>query len=349
MTRIKLALLGLVAGIAAGPAVSATGGTCDRACLQGMMTDYMAALAAHDASRLPVAKDVRYTENGSELVLGREGLWVTFNKAEPYRHDVVDPSTGGIASYFAIVENKLIPFNDLLAVRLKVKDGKITEVETVVNRHARSAGNMLTLAPSWGKEMEQIEPPATRLTREQLIQATIGYLRAIAFHDGKAAPFAKSCIRLENGNITAIGKDDVSPVPIGSGPPVSTDPIPGMGKQAPPPKLMGLGCDEQLDYMAYSFITGYRDHRFPVIDVERQKVYAVFDFMRRGDVEAWSYNGNTYPMPEGMRYPNEILNTEIFKFSGGKLTRVEAVFTGPQAYKRGTGWPGGGAEQSQPH
>ena len=100
--------------------------------------------------------------------------------------------------------------------------------------------------------------------------------------------------------------------------------------------------------MAYSFITGYRDARFPIVDVERQKVYAVFDFMRRGDVEAWSWNGNTYPMPEAMRYPNEILNTEIFKFSNGKLTRVEAVFTGPQAYKRGTGWPGGSKEQSRP-
>jgi len=333
----------------ASAAYAASGADCDRACLQGMMTTYMSALAAHDPSRLPVASTVRYTENGSELKLGGEGLWATFNKAEPYRHDVVDPETGGIASYFTIVENKLLPFHDLLAVRLKVRNRRITEIETVVNRHARAAGNMLTLKPSWMEEMERIEAPATRLTREQLIEATIGYMRAIAFHDGKAAPFAKSCIRLENGNITAIGKDDVSPVPIGSGPPVSTDTIPGLPPQAPPPKLMGLGCDEQLDYMAYSFITGFRDAHFPVIDVERQKVYAVFDFMRRGNVEAWTWNGNTYPMPEAMRYPNEILNTEIFKFSGGKLTRVEAVFTGPQAYKRGTGWPGGGKEESLPY
>ena len=90
-----------------------------------------AALAAHDPSRLPLAKNVRYTENGAELTLGNEGLWATFNKAEPYRHDVVDPDTGGIASYFTIVENKLIPFHDLLAVRLKVRNRQITEIETI--------------------------------------------------------------------------------------------------------------------------------------------------------------------------------------------------------------------------
>ena len=30
-------------------------------------------------------------------------------------------------------------------------------------------------------------------------------------------------------------------------------------------------------------------------------------------------------------------------------TRVEAVFEGPQAYKRGTGWPGGTPSESRPN
>lgn len=41
-----------------------------------------------------------------------------------------------------------------------------------------------------------------------------------------------------------------------------------------------------------------------------------------------------------MRYPNEMLNSEAWKFADGKITRIEAVFTGPQAYRLGTGWGG---------
>jgi len=49
-----------------------------------------------------------------------------------------------------------------------------------------------------------------------------------------------------------------------------------------------------------------------------------------------------------MRYPNGILNTEIVKFRNGQISRVEAVFTGPQAYLRGTGWPGGSTLVQRP-
>jgi len=339
--RIGKLALGVAVWVV-GNTVASAAPACDRACLKGHMDAYMAALAKHDPAGLPLAKNVRFTENGAEIPIGTGGLWITFNRPLTYRHDVIEPATGGIASYFAIVENKVMPFNDLLLVRLKLARGRITEVETVVNRHTRTVDNMETISPSWLQDMEAIEPPETRLTRAQLIEASLGYMRSIAFHDGKLAPYAKSCMRLENGNITAIGADDVYPVKTKGQPPISTDTVPGYPAPAPPPKLMGVGCgDEQLGTTAYSFITGFHDARFPIVDVERQKVYSTFDFARRGDVETWTYEGSTYPMWEAMRYPNEILNTEIFKFRNGQISRVEAVFTGPQAYLRGTGWPGG--------
>ena len=165
--------------------------------------------------------------------------------------------------------------------------------------------------------------------------------RSVAFHDSHLAPYAESCIRLENGNVTAIGPNDTPPVPIG---PQPTE-VPG---EAPRPNMLGIGCGKQLDYGEYSFITGYEDAHFPIIDVKRQLVFATFDFMRRGNVESWNYEGHRFAMPEGMREPNEILNTEIFKFVDGKISRVEAVFEGPQTYKRGTGWPGGTKAESRP-
>jgi hypothetical protein len=314
---------------------------CDEACLKGFMDRYLQALTKHDPASLPMGSQYRFTENGAQLALGSEGLWATFNSLGSYRHDVFDPASGGVASYLSITENHEIPFSDLLAVRLKVVDGRITEVETVVDRHARGAANLPPQDPSWMQIMERVEPASTRISRDALAKGALGYLRSVAFHDGGLAPYAESCIRLENGNVTAMGPHDTPPVPLG--PPPTT--VPG---EPPRPNLMGIGCGKQLGYLAYSFITGYEDARFPIIDVQRQLVFAVFDFMRRGDVESWSYQGQHFAMPEAMRYPNEILNTEIFKFVNGKIARVEAVFEGPQAYKRGTGWPGGTPAESRP-
>lgn len=306
------------------------------------MDGYLQALAKHDASSLPLAAHYRYTENGADLELGHEALWVTFNSYGPYRHDVFDPSTGGVATFVNLTENHEIPFPDLLMVRLKIVNHRITQIETVVDRHARSAWNMPPKDPSWMQIMEREEPVATRLSREQLKKGALGYMRSIAFHDSRLAPYAESCIRLENGNVTAIGPHDTPPVPIGRQP---TD-VAGEAKR---PNMLGIGCGKQLDYMEYSFITGYEDAHFPIVDEKRQLVFATFDFMRRGNVESWTYQGNRFAMPEPMREPNEILNTEVFKFVDGKISRVEAVFEGPQAYKRGTGWPGGTRPESRPN
>jgi len=313
---------------------------CDETCLKGFIDQYLQALARHDASSLPLAKNYRYTENGAQLDLGTEALWVTFNSYGPYRHDVYDPSTGGAATYVSLTENHEIPFSDLLAVRLKIAHRRITEIETVVNRHARTALNLPPKDPGWMQVMEREEPPATRISRQALQAGALGYMRAIAFHDAKLAPFAESCIRLENGNITALGPDDAAPVPIAKPPAEAAG-------EAPRPNMLGIGCAKPIEYLQLSFITGYEDARFPIIDEKRQLVFAIFDFMRRGNVESWSYQGHKFAMLEPMRYPNEVLNTEIFKFIDGKISRVEAVFTGPQAYKRGTGWPGGTKAESR--
>jgi hypothetical protein len=51
---------------------------CDRACLQGFIDQYPQALLAHDPYRLPVTKDVKFTENTVRLRVG-DGLWNTLS------------------------------------------------------------------------------------------------------------------------------------------------------------------------------------------------------------------------------------------------------------------------------
>jgi hypothetical protein len=173
-----------------------------------------------------------------------------------------------------------------------------------------------------------------RLTRAQLIKGTIGYLRAVAFANGKLAPFAESCIRLENGGVMSLGPHDKPPVPFR---PLTRDDDWAAAVRA----SMGMGCADQLDTRVYAFINEYDNARFPIVDVKRQIVWGVFDFRRRGTVKTVTMpNGKTYPMMPSTQWPNEVLNTEAWKFRDGKITRVEAVFLGNRAYKQGTGWKG---------
>jgi hypothetical protein len=309
-------------GLAAAPHTD-----CDQACLKSMMDGYLQALQRHDPSGLPLAPNVRFTENGVAIALG-EALWVTISDLGHYRHDFFDTANGGVASYVTMRENGTPGY---LMVRLKVAARRLTQIETVVNRDAAPSLTQPAYEPLW----DQIEPKAQRLTRSQLIAGTIGYLRAVALMKGELAPFGESCIRLENGMVMALGPHDRPPVPLR---PLAHDDDWAAAVRA----SLGMGCAQQINTGVYAFITEYDNARFPIVDVERQIVFAVFDFRRRGTVKSVTMpNGRTYPMMPSTQWPNEVLNTEAWKFQNGKITRVEAVFLGNRTYKQGTGWPGG--------
>jgi hypothetical protein len=316
-------LMGLLPAL---PAGAATQG-CDAACLKSAMDGYLQALQAHDPSHLKVAANVRFTENGVAIPLG-EALWVTFSDLGPYRHDFFDPSSGGVATYVTMRENGTPGY---LMVRLKIAAALISEIETVVNRDAPASLTQPAYEPLW----DQVAPRAQRLTRAQLIEGTLGYMRAVALKKGDLAPFGESCVRLENGMVMAMGPHDQPPVPLK---PLAR----GDDWAAAVRASLGMGCARQIDTGVYAFITEYDNARFPIVDVERQIVFSVFDFRRRGTVKTVTMpNGRTYPMMPSTQWPNEVLNTEAWKFQDGKITRVEAVFLGNRTYKQGTGWPGG--------
>lgn len=328
---LKFGAAAVAALALAGPAatIQATAApACGEACLKGVMDNYLAALVAHDPSRLPLAKKVRNTENGVEIPVG-EALWRTQTAMGGYRHYYYDPTTGGVALHANIKENGSPGY---LMVRLKVIAGKLTEIETVINRQAANAAVDPPLDPMWDEK----EPVGTRLTRQQLIDASIGYLKVFAFKNGKLAPFAESCIRLENGNVMSLGPNDTSPVPLR---PLARDDDWQAAMRYTLDQRMG--CEKQVDTGVYAFITEYDNARFPIVDVERQVVFGVFNFRRRGTVMSVTMpNGKTYPMMPGAVWPNEVLNTEGWKFRNGKIERIEAIFLAGKVYKAGTGWPG---------
>src|SRR5579863_4800911 len=108
---------------------------CNRACLEGFVNDYLTAMVAHDPKRLPVTSNVKFTEDDVALKLG-DALWGTASGLGKYKLYFADPEEGQVGFFGTIKENGR---GAALALRLKIENRKIGEVETVVVRSERTA------------------------------------------------------------------------------------------------------------------------------------------------------------------------------------------------------------------
>ena len=296
----------LIALLAAGTPARASD-ICDRACLTAMADRYLAALVAHDPQQLPLARFVRFTENGQELRLG-DGLWGTATAPGRYRLYVADPEDGQVGLYATIIEADA-PV--LMALRLKVDYGLISEVETLV---VRASGG--TSFPPAGKTMEEkgaprpqflrTVPTAERMSRQDLINVANSYFTGLGGNTGRnTAPFAPSCLRLENG------------VQTNSNPTLHPAPEGGFN-------VIALSCEEQQRSGFYAFVTSIRDRRLPVIDRERGLVMTFAFFDHSGALkEIRLSDGRTLPAP--LRAPHTLEISELFQIDRGRIDQVEAV------------------------
>jgi hypothetical protein len=231
-----LAVLAIASGALQAGTSTPTG--CDRACLQGFIDNYLDALAKHDTSKLPVSATVKFTENGKPMKLG-EGFWKTAGPST-YRLYALDPQAGDAGAQAVVGEN-----GDLTTffVRLKIKNKKITEAETLVCRKGQAgffAPEKMTTAPAvYGQPLKESEQSA----RSQLIDDASAYFTAVQSEgtkDYKSAPLASDMNRFENG--------------------VQTTNVPVLGS----PAMSGA---EQLDKGIFKGLV--IDHRrFPVVDAE---------------------------------------------------------------------------------
>src|SRR5437764_7610298 len=69
---------------------------CDRACLEGFVDKYLDAVIAHDPKMLPLARGVKFSENGVRLDVG-DAHWKTVTGKGTYRLFVTDPEAGQVA------------------------------------------------------------------------------------------------------------------------------------------------------------------------------------------------------------------------------------------------------------
>jgi hypothetical protein len=169
---------------------------CDRACLRGMITKYVEAMVAHTPQSLPLAPNVRFTEDSRELPLG-EGAWKTVTRAGSFRQDYLDVRRGIAASHVELQEEG----GQLqYSVILRVVDEKITGIETLINRVTPTSRFQPDSLGTPLPRMNDAVPAAKRMSRAELIRVALTYTEGLRIGNfADVTPFAKDAYRVENG------------------------------------------------------------------------------------------------------------------------------------------------------
>ena len=73
------------------------GAACDKACLPEIADTYLAALVAHDTSKVPIAPNAKFTEQAQPMAIGEGQLWkLTTEGPTTFEIPVADPVVGQI-------------------------------------------------------------------------------------------------------------------------------------------------------------------------------------------------------------------------------------------------------------
>ena len=149
-------------------------------------------MIAHDPSKAPFARGVKFTENGQRLELG-DGLWNTMTGKGTYRLFVTDVEAQQVAFLGSIKEANV---GAMIGLRLKIRNDQITEAEQFIQRSPNSAAGFERIGYKW----TDVVPPAERMPRDELVKTANMYFSGMQKNDGKGDyPFADDCNRIENG------------------------------------------------------------------------------------------------------------------------------------------------------
>jgi hypothetical protein len=284
------------AGLMAGQ-TRKSGASCNRACLESLINQYLDAMVAHNPFGLPLASKIRFTENEQVLPFG-DGIWNNVTALGKYKLYVSDPQDGQ-AGFLGTLKENDSPV--MIAIRLKVENRRIAEIETLVVRDPRAATTL--------DEMTPPDPAFTAsgpVARNVMLAAVNDYDNAIEQGNGDKVPFDSDCNRVQNATQTT------------NNPKLA---IPGLDWNP-----FALGCKEQLG--TKFFIEAVYPRRPVVIDQERGITFGFFMFQVPGDVTAIDSPGHgKFQVDPSNLSPHFIDAAELFKFREGKIWKIEAIQT----------------------
>jgi len=321
--RMKLIVFGIFLSLAV-PAMAqppVVKPACDRACLENYIDRYLDAMLAKNVNPSLFARDCRFTENGIQLPLGKEGLWYGMSGKGAYKFYVPDIETQQVAFLGTVKENArnrtASPAESTtvaVAIRLKIANGLITEVEQLAIRPEQSLTGGAAAKPAGGgfpptgeavesmgaphPMFAEVIPEGRRHTREDLVRIGNYYFDALQRNDGKGYyPFTDDSVRFENGmNSCGLDRDGA---------------------------LRPGHCRENMATYG-PIVSRIRDRRFVAVDRERGISFA-FVFFDHDQIN-WTWQ-----------------MAELFKIEGENIRRIEAIFhrapyginSGWSTYERG--------------
>jgi hypothetical protein len=304
----------LLTALAAGQ--SNAGASCGRACLEALVDRYLDAVVAHDPSKAPLAPGAKFTENGQKLEFG-DGLWNTMTGKGSYRLFVTDVETGQV-TFLGSIKEADTPA--MIALRLRVRNGRITEAETFIQRSDRSAQGFEKIGWTWTDPI----PPAERLSRDELVKTANMYFSGMQKNDGKGVyPFADDCNRIENGSFS------------------TNVPTPA-GQQRPDPKTARnysgqWSCLEQFQSGLLHFVTRIRDRRFVAVDPERGLVFSFIFFDHAAGATRTFQAPDGRTVTAGPTQPWTWELAELFRIEKSKIRQIEAIME-RVPYGMNSGW-----------
>jgi hypothetical protein len=325
LQRAAIGLLVWASTSASALAGQGAAGNCDKACLMSIADRYLAAVAAHDPSKAPMAPGAKFTEQAKVLPVG-EGLWKSAVEGPTtFKIPVPDPVAGQIGLILMMKASAAAfpappgrggapaapdngPADIELALRLKVQNQQITEAEHVIARIA--APSQLSALRTPRAAFAKTVPKAERSPRSIMLVIANAYYDALVLGDGELAPFADDCGRRENGMHTA-----------GVGRPADAPP--------PPPGFGGTpdDCAGQLTARAMTYIGSIDLRRIRIMDEEKGLVFALSMFrhpMEQKSITILNKDGSTSERPMNFN-PFDLEAAHIFKISGGKIHEIEAM------------------------
>jgi hypothetical protein len=315
---------------------------CDRTCLGGYVDQVLQAMMDHDPSHAPLAPNVRYTENGQALAPG-DGLWGTATaiavegdglsslgpNSSAYRLYFADPAMGE-AGYLGAVNENGTP--GILALRVKVSNQKVTEIEAVVVRQEGTGprgGTMTLMRPLLLAEMNvkgftgpdpSLLSGGERWTRTAMANTASHYFDGMLRSSSIGIPLGEDCVRRDNGGQTT-GNSAAAPL----------DPA------VPAFKPFALGCAAQLDSGFFHYVSAVRDRHALVVDEDRGLVLEIAMVDHTGAVKTIPTPAGQVSLPSNLLTPSTDMMVAVFKMSNGRIERIEALDRAVP-YGMTTGW-----------
>jgi hypothetical protein len=160
LSSLAIAAAALVAPTAASAA------PCDEVCLLRLADQTIVALAKQEYRNLPWADPVGYSENGVRLMIG-DAIWGSAVKMQGKKaFAVADAKSGNVVWFGTIYDHDAPAFG---AVRIKAPEGRIAEIEFIVDRKGLAGIFGDPAAFTIDKVHARSLPAADRRSRERLI------------------------------------------------------------------------------------------------------------------------------------------------------------------------------------